>query len=186
MSPSTAPQSSQHPAAKPRTSYRRVTVATLTALGALLVVAGSLIAPGARATTVGPGSTVSVSNLPYASSEGGCDPSRDGWHIVMNGVTTSSGTTPQASDFAAVQLTFADGSSGSATFTDMTGAVAHFLDATTNQNAPATIVTATLTFPSGTAVTDCAGLNLVPGLIDMRVFTGEPGLEYRETLASAT
>jgi dihydroorotase len=39
---------------------------------------------------------------------------------------------------------------------------------------------------SGTAVTDCAGLSLVPGLIDMRVFTGEPGLEYRETLASAS
>ena len=39
---------------------------------------------------------------------------------------------------------------------------------------------------SGTAVTDCAGLSLLPGLIDMRVFTGEPGLEYRETLASAS
>jgi dihydroorotase len=39
---------------------------------------------------------------------------------------------------------------------------------------------------AGTAVTDCAGLHLVPGLIDMRVFTGEPGLEYRETLASAS
>ncbi|HLF21213.1 MAG TPA: dihydroorotase, partial [Aestuariivirga sp.] len=39
---------------------------------------------------------------------------------------------------------------------------------------------------SGTAVTDCKGLTLVPGLIDMRVFTGEPGTEYRETLASAS
>ena len=39
---------------------------------------------------------------------------------------------------------------------------------------------------AGTAVTDCAGLTLIPGLIDMRVFTGEPGLEYRETLASAS
>ncbi len=32
---------------------------------------------------------------------------------------------------------------------------------------------------------DGAGLVLAPGLIDMRVFTGEPGREYRETLASA-
>ncbi len=32
---------------------------------------------------------------------------------------------------------------------------------------------------------DCKGNILVPGLIDMRVFTGEPGTEYRETLASA-
>ncbi len=39
---------------------------------------------------------------------------------------------------------------------------------------------------SGAAVTDCAGLTLIPGLIDMRVFTGEPGNEYRETLASAS
>jgi dihydroorotase len=34
-------------------------------------------------------------------------------------------------------------------------------------------------------VVDCKGNILVPGLIDMRVFTGEPGTEYRETLASA-
>ena len=39
---------------------------------------------------------------------------------------------------------------------------------------------------SGTAIVDCSGLTLVPGLIDMRVFTGEPGTEYRETLASAS
>jgi dihydroorotase len=36
-----------------------------------------------------------------------------------------------------------------------------------------------------TEVVDCKGNILVPGLIDMRVFTGEPGTEYRETLASA-
>ena len=35
-------------------------------------------------------------------------------------------------------------------------------------------------------VTDCHGRTLIPGLIDMRVFTGEPGNEYRETLASAS
>jgi dihydroorotase len=39
---------------------------------------------------------------------------------------------------------------------------------------------------AATAVTDCKGKVLVPGLIDMRVFTGEPGSEYRETLASAS
>ncbi len=35
-------------------------------------------------------------------------------------------------------------------------------------------------------VIDCKGLVLAPGLIDMRVFTGEPGSEHRETLASAS
>jgi dihydroorotase len=39
---------------------------------------------------------------------------------------------------------------------------------------------------SGTQLVDCAGLTLVPGLVDMRVFTGEPGTEHRETLASAS
>lgn len=39
---------------------------------------------------------------------------------------------------------------------------------------------------SGAAIADCSGLTLIPGLIDMRVFTGEPGNEYRETLASAS
>ena len=33
---------------------------------------------------------------------------------------------------------------------------------------------------------DAHGLVLAPGLIDMRVFTGEPGHEYRETLATAS
>jgi dihydroorotase len=39
--------------------------------------------------------------------------------------------------------------------------------------------------PDGAEVVNAAGLALAPGLIDMRVFTGEPGWEYRETLASA-
>jgi dihydroorotase len=37
-----------------------------------------------------------------------------------------------------------------------------------------------------TQAVDCKGKLLIPGLIDMRVFTGEPGSEYRETLASAS
>ena len=39
--------------------------------------------------------------------------------------------------------------------------------------------------PEGAEIVDARGLVLAPGLIDMRVFTGEPGHEYRETLASA-
>ena len=39
--------------------------------------------------------------------------------------------------------------------------------------------------PEGAEVVNAAGLVLAPGLIDMRVFTGEPGKEYRETLQSA-
>jgi dihydroorotase len=39
--------------------------------------------------------------------------------------------------------------------------------------------------PAGAEVVNANGLVLAPGLIDMRVFTGEPGKEYRETLQSA-
>ena len=39
---------------------------------------------------------------------------------------------------------------------------------------------------AGAEVVDCRGKLLLPGVIDMRVFTGEPGSEYRETLASAS
>lgn len=33
---------------------------------------------------------------------------------------------------------------------------------------------------------NCKGMAIVPGLVDMQVFTGEPGEEYRETLATAS
>ena len=40
--------------------------------------------------------------------------------------------------------------------------------------------------PSDIASVDCGGRVLCPGLIDSRVFVGEPGFEHRETLASAS
>ena len=40
--------------------------------------------------------------------------------------------------------------------------------------------------PDGAEVADCGGRVLCPGLIDMRVFVGEPGAEHKETLASAS
>jgi len=39
--------------------------------------------------------------------------------------------------------------------------------------------------PEGATVIDCAGKAILPGLIDARVFIGEPGGEHRETIASA-
>ena len=39
--------------------------------------------------------------------------------------------------------------------------------------------------PADSAVIDCRGRVLCPGLVDMRVFVGEPGFEHKETLASA-
>ena len=40
--------------------------------------------------------------------------------------------------------------------------------------------------PEGTAIVDCQGNCLAPGLIDMRVHLREPGEEHKETIASAT
>ncbi|WP_350334617.1 dihydroorotase [Coralliovum pocilloporae] len=40
--------------------------------------------------------------------------------------------------------------------------------------------------PSGTEIIDCEGHTVMPGLVDARVFVGEPGAEHRETLRSAS
>lgn len=40
--------------------------------------------------------------------------------------------------------------------------------------------------PEGTEVVDCKGRIVAPGLLDMRAFVGEPGAEYRDTLATAS
>ncbi len=40
--------------------------------------------------------------------------------------------------------------------------------------------------PAGATVVDCAGKAILPGLVDSRVFIGEPGAEHRETIASAS
>ncbi len=40
--------------------------------------------------------------------------------------------------------------------------------------------------PGGATVIDCAGKAILPGLVDSRVFIGEPGAEHRETIASAS
>lgn len=40
--------------------------------------------------------------------------------------------------------------------------------------------------PDSAFVKDCAGLTAVPGLVDARVFVGEPGSEHRETFESAS
>jgi dihydroorotase len=40
--------------------------------------------------------------------------------------------------------------------------------------------------PEGAAIVDCRGKAIIPGLIDGRVFIGEPGGEHRETIASAS
>lgn len=40
--------------------------------------------------------------------------------------------------------------------------------------------------PEGAEIVDCLGHAVLPGLIDARVFIGEPGAEHRETIASAS
>jgi dihydroorotase len=40
--------------------------------------------------------------------------------------------------------------------------------------------------PDGVSVVDCHGLCLSPGLIDCRVFLGEPGAEHKETIATGS
>jgi dihydroorotase len=40
--------------------------------------------------------------------------------------------------------------------------------------------------PEGAEIVDCRGAAVLPGLVDMRVFVGEPGGEHRETLETAS
>ena len=40
--------------------------------------------------------------------------------------------------------------------------------------------------PEGAQIIDCAGKAIIPGLVDARVFIGEPGGEHRETIRSAS
>ncbi|MEO9338967.1 dihydroorotase [Mesorhizobium sp. SB112] len=40
--------------------------------------------------------------------------------------------------------------------------------------------------PGGAQIHDCTGKTVIPGLVDSRVFIGEPGGEHRETIASAS
>ena len=40
--------------------------------------------------------------------------------------------------------------------------------------------------PDGAEIIDCTGNLIIPGLVDSRVFIGEPGAEHRETIASAS
>ncbi|SEP99826.1 dihydroorotase [Faunimonas pinastri] len=40
--------------------------------------------------------------------------------------------------------------------------------------------------PEGAEIVECRGKTVIPGLVDMRVFVGEPGAEHRETLESAS
>ncbi|MDQ2705625.1 MAG: dihydroorotase, partial [Pseudomonadota bacterium] len=40
--------------------------------------------------------------------------------------------------------------------------------------------------PEGATIVDCRGKAIIPGLVDSRVFIGEPGAEHRETISSAS
>jgi dihydroorotase len=74
---------------------------------------------------------------------------------------------------------------------------ARILDPSRNLDAPGSVVVAggvivaagpeadAVARPEGAEIIDCRGKVVMPGLIDMRVFVGEPGAEHRETFASA-
>jgi LPXTG-motif cell wall-anchored protein len=97
---------------------------------------------------------VEINNTPYSSSSGACDEARNGWHIIMNGITTFDGEPPAAEDFGPVNLTFSDGSTAQALFTDASGSqVAHFLNNNTNQNGFFEVTAGAMTFPNGTRIT---------------------------------
>ncbi len=125
--------------------------------GAVLTLGGGalgLASGTASAVGVGPGSTVTVGNAPYSSAGKSCDPNRDGWHFIMNQLEYPEGSVIDGNDFGAVNITFSDGSTAVASFTDLAGGnVAHFLNNTVNQTGNFTITSVTMTFPATSDIT---------------------------------
>ncbi len=122
--------------------------------GVALMAVAVLVPSSAGAVVVAPGVTVEVDNTPYSSDQGECDETRDGWHIIMNGIETTDGNPPTADDFGPVNLMFSDGSTAQALFTDASGdKVAHFLNDDVNQEGAFTVTAGAMTFPNGTRIT---------------------------------
>lgn len=73
---------------------------------------------------------------------------------------------------------------------------AHLVDPSQNHDGPASILVSggkvkkiskkELGAPKGAEVMDASGKHVFPGLVDARVYVGEPGGEHRETIASAS
>ena len=106
------------------------------------------------ASSVGPGSVAIVGNPGYSTVAHSCDEYRNGYHIIMTGLVYATGATVDGGDFGPITITFSDGSTAIATFTDLSaGATAHFLNNTVNQNGNFTIDSAQMTFPAGSDIT---------------------------------
>jgi LPXTG-motif cell wall-anchored protein len=137
-----------------RTQRRPLASLALIFGGVVLVAVVALLPTSAGAIDVSPELSVEVANTPYSSGSGQCDESRDGWHIIMNGIETSDGEPATAADFGPVNLLFSDSSTAQALFTDASGdKVAHFLNNTVNQEGAHTVTSAVMTFPAGTRIT---------------------------------
>jgi hypothetical protein len=138
--------------------FRKIRVARILSIaGAILTVSG--VSLGMAGTTtyasdVGPGVTVFAGNPNYSTAGKDCDLSRNGYHFIMNGLEYAAGAVINGSDFGPILISFSDGSTATATFTDLAGDnTAHFLNSTVNQSGNFTIVSAQMTFPAGTDIT---------------------------------
>ncbi len=133
----------------------------LCAAGVILTVSGAtlgLLGATTLAVSVGPGFTGAVSNAPYSTAGQTCDPNRNGYHFIMNQLVYPEGAVINAADFGPINITFSDGSTAVATFTDLAGGqTAHFLNSTVDQTGNFTITSATMIFPAGTDITSFGG-----------------------------
>ncbi len=118
--------------------------------GAFVLASGTSFAAG-----VGPGSSVTVNNVPFSSAGQSCDPTRDGWHFIMNQLEYPVGSVIDSNDFGPLMITYSDGSSGVGAFTDLSGSnTTHFLsNDPAHQTGNFTVTSVTMTFPAGTDIT---------------------------------
>src|SRR4051812_6923798 len=87
------------------------------------------------AASAGSGAVAKVDNTPFSTLGKPCDPNCDGYHFIMNQLEYPAGSVIDGNDFGPINITFSDGSTGVATFTDLAGkSTAHFLDSIHNQS----------------------------------------------------
>src|SRR4051812_7418332 len=134
--------------------------------GAILTISGLGIGFTAGTSLAGntnpvvAGTVAPVNNAPSYSTLGkSCDPQRDGYHFIMNQLDYPADSVINGSGFGPINITFSNGSTGVALFTDLAGGnTAHFLDSTHNQSGNFTITSASMTFPAGTDITGYGNL----------------------------
>src|SRR4051812_12900197 len=122
------------------TMFTHLRAARVLCFAGAILTTGGLAIGATTATSLAAGAVgtvvtgASVGNTPYSTVGKACDLSRNGYHFIMNQLDYRVGSVIDGNDFGPINITFSDGSTGVASFTDLVGggSTAHFLDSVHN------------------------------------------------------